>query len=181
LFRSFFLVFLLAVSGIVTGADEIDRRLLRVGIDLFPSLLSADLDIDKKLGRKNELTILLVYQDDRSIAEETRIAIGKFSSIRKHAVRVVISDGTDLERYLESPPAGIFVVERGHNRLDAIVDFSLKTNRIVFSPYAEDLKQGVLGSIYVSDRILPEINSLALKDSRIRIKSFFLKVARLYE
>lgn len=181
LFRSLLFILLLAVTGSVNATDEIDQRLLNVGVDLFPSLLAADLDIDQKLGKENELAILLVYQDDRSIAEETKRTIEKIGSIRKHAIKVLISDGSDLGQYAHSPPAGIFVVERGHDKLNTIVEFSIATSRIVFSPYAEDLKRGVLGSIHISDRILPEINSLTLKDSRIRIKRFFLKVAKLYE
>jgi hypothetical protein len=43
------------------------------------------------------------------------------------------------------------------------------------------VERGATGGIVVSDRILPYVNMETVRQSEIRIKSFFLRIAVAYE
>ena len=46
---------------------------------------------------------------------------------------------------------------------------------------AGDVERGVLGGIKVESRVLPYVNAMAMKESKINLKPFFMKVAKTYE
>ncbi len=169
------LVFALLAAPADAGGGQ--GRRVWAGLDLFPSLLAADLDIAHKQD-DGTLLLVLVYVDDREAAEEmARHLREEIGTIRKIPIRVELTDDPQLSRYAERPPAGIFLTQRLRHRLAALIRYGRDHRVIVFSPFAGDVERGVAAGILISDRILPLINVEAIAASGIRFKSFFLRIA----
>ncbi len=163
-------------------AAEGEERRIWAGLELFPSLLAADLDIEEKRDDGDTLLLVLFYVDDRETAEEmARFLREEIGTIRDLPIRVELTDDPLLSRYDDRPPAGIFLTQRLRHRLGMIIRYGREHRLIVFSPFAGDVERGVLAGILIGDRILPLINVEAMAASEIRFKSFFLRIAARYE
>ncbi len=163
------------------SADEREQRLIRAGLDLFPSLLAADLDITQKHNSEGKLLLVLLCIDKEKIEAEMAQHLMKIEKIRGIPIRVEISDDISFEFFSSHKPAGVFLLQPFEQELVSIIQFTRKHSVIVFSPFEGDVKRGILGGIMVSDRILPHINMNALQLSGIRLKPFFLRVSERYE
>jgi hypothetical protein len=75
-------------------AFPVERDELRVnaGIDLFPSLIAADLDIEKKRGSDGTITLLLFYTDNRAQAVSMSERLSEVKKRRNIPIRVEISN-----------------------------------------------------------------------------------------
>jgi hypothetical protein len=61
------------------------------------------------------------------------------------------------------------------------VTYSGRNSIISFSPYEGDIERGVQGGIAVEARVRPYLNLTALRNAGIRLKSFFMEVAKKHE
>lgn len=163
------------------SADEREKRIIRAGLDLFPSLLAADLDITQKQNADGKLLLILLCVDKKKTEAKMAQHLMKIEKIRGIPIQVEISDDISFESYTNHKPAGVFLIQPFEQKIDSIIQFTREHNIIVFSPFEGDVKRGVLGGIMVSDRILPHINMKALQLSGIRLKPFFLRVSERYE
>lgn len=162
------------------AADEFADRRAWAGLDLFPSFLAADDDIADKKGVDGMLHLLLVHVNRKDMVEEMINHLERIGQIRGIPIRVSDVGIDELDSPLDFPPAGIFLVERMGDRLEAVIRFGRAHQAIVFSPFAGDVERGVPSGLVISDRILPYINVKAMHLSGIRIKSFFLRIAEQY-
>jgi len=173
------LLLLAARQGAV--AQEMQDLRVGAGLDLFPSFLAADKDLGDKVGRDGTLRLLLVYRDDEALAERLKRLLDKVQSIRKLPFRSAISSNRDFPNRTDGKIAGIFVVQRLERaRLKPILDYARQEQALVFSPHEGDVEQGTVAGIHVSDRILPYVNMQALSEGGIRLKPFFLRIAKKY-
>lgn len=182
-FRIDLLIFLVAMIFSGEGAYSVERDELRVnaGLDLFPSLLTADLDIAKKRGGDGTITLLLLYTDNRSQAISMARKLGELKAIRDIPVRVEVSNDLTMSTYAVNPPAGIFLTQPLDEKLSGIIRFAVNKGIILFSPFQGDVEKGVLGGLHISDRVLPYINKSTMKSAGINIKQFFIRVSVIYE
>lgn len=171
---------LLAPAG-TPEAGERERWRVWAGLDLFPSVLAADQDIREKAGPDGTLLLLLLCRDNCPQAEEMARDLAEIKAIRDIPVTVKTAVPSELARHAGNPPAGIFLTRRFPDQLADIQAFARGHHRILFSPFAGDLEKGVCAGIAISDRILPQVNLSALKASEIRLKSFFLRIAKAHE
>ena len=176
---SFFMFTLLLFATAVFGGEREDVR-IRAGLDLFPSLLAADMEIENKKSRDGTLLLVLIYTTDREKAEELAGYLKRVDRIRELPIRVEISDDPSLEGFKDRSPAGIFLTQPVGYALDEILKFARYKKIIVFSPFEGDVERGVPGGIHISDRLLPYLNVTALRSSDVQIKSFFLRVSMQY-
>ncbi|MBN2418570.1 MAG: hypothetical protein JXL81_04245, partial [Deltaproteobacteria bacterium] len=139
-----------------------------------------DLDIEKKKGEDGFLTILLVYKNNRSKATEMSRVLNSLEKIKDIPIRVEITDDLTLNSFKDKPPAGIFIAELLDDKLPDVVHYAVNNHIVLFSPFTGDVEKGVLGGIYISDRVLPYINLSSIKSSGIRIKQFFIRVSVKY-
>ena len=165
------------------AAPAVDRDELRLkaGLDLFPSLLTADLDITKKQGSDGFLRLLLIYTDNKSRALEMSRTLMALKKIRGIPIRVDISNELNMSSFREDPPAGIFITQPLGSELNDVVKYAIDNHIILFSPFKGDVEKGALGGLHISDRVLPFINMASMKSSGIRIKQFFMRVSVSYE
>jgi len=160
---------------------ERDKSLVWAALDVFPSLLAADKDISSKVGGDGKLLLILVYTSDREAAAKMAQHLRKIKQIRNIPVRIELHRSTSFQADMESRPAGIFITQRMGPDIQSIIRYGIDQHTIVFSPFEADVEQGVLGGIVVRENILPYINVKTMQSSDIQVKSFFLRIAKLYE
>lgn len=179
-------IFLLSIFLILTccslataiGRDELR---LKAGLDLFPSLIAADLEISKKQGDDGFLTLLLIYTDNKPQAMEMSRNLKALKKIRGLPIHIKITNDLTMDAFRDTPPAGIFLTQPLGNHLSGVIDYAINNGVILFSPFKGDVERGVMGGLHISDRLLPFINMSSIKSSGIRIKKFFMRVAIVYE
>ena len=179
----YLLALVLLISPFPGGVNAGEQETLRtwVGLDIFPSFLAADRDIASKTGSDGKLLLVLKYIDDKEAAEEMARHLKKINTIRGIPIRIELADDTSLEVYKDAQVAGIFITEKITRNLTDLLYYGKKYHVIVFSPFKGDIEAGVSGGIFISDRILPYVNIKAMRLSGIRIKPFFLRIAKAYE
>ena len=78
-------------------------------------------------------------------------------------------------------PMAIFITQHLQDAdLQKLVQLSIRQRVLLFSPFEGDVEQGVLGGLSVRTSVRPYINMHTLRQSGVRIKPFYLKVARQY-
>ncbi|MBN1833380.1 MAG: DUF3313 family protein [Deltaproteobacteria bacterium] len=172
-------------NRLVEGLDDLkadkpaDRRAW-TGLDLFPSLLAADADIAEKMGPDGALQLLLVYQDRQDLAESMRTHLERVKKIQDIPIRIEIAGIDELSDRVEPSLAGIFLVEQAGDEIEILIRLGRKHRAVVFSPFAGDVERGVSSGMVTMDRIVPYVNIEAMHLSGIRIKPFFLRIAKQY-
>lgn len=168
--------------------SDVQAGKIRTGLKIFRSLLLADRDIENKVNEEQSIDIVFLFQSNNSKAKhfaKTFVRMGRRSSvglIKGNPIRVHVMRKLSLIEDTSIQPAAIFIVNPLiETRVRAIAEYGRKNNIITFSPYEGDVENGILGGLVVDSRILPFINTDTLAASEVRIKSFFLKVARTYE
>jgi hypothetical protein len=167
-------------SGGSVYSVERDELRVRAGLDLFPSLVTADLDIAKKKGSDGTVTLLLIYTDNRAQAVSMSETLSALKTIRNIPIRVEVSNDLTMRVYTDNPPAGIFITQPLYERLPEIIKFAIDKGVILFSPYQGDVEKGVLGGLHITDRVLPYINKSTMNAAGINIKQFFMRVSVIY-
>ncbi|MCP4659690.1 MAG: YfiR family protein [bacterium] len=162
-------------------AGQREERRIRAGLDLFPTFLAADLDIERKRDPVEELLLVLVYVDRQREAEEMARQLEKTETIRGMPLRVEVTNDLSPSSYARHPAAGIFLTEQLNDGLPSVLRYAETHHVLVFSPFEGDIERGVPAGILISDRILPHVNVKALDAAGIRLKPFFLRIAQRYE
>ena len=182
------ILILLLTTSATFAADEAQERRIRSGLRLFGALLAADEDIATKTSSDGKLNILIIYATDQKLAETfakelEQLGRGKKQgTIRNMPIEVHISNDLSLTSFQKQPPAGIFLLETlQDDELKNVVQFGITNHVIVYSPIEGDVNRGVLGGLAIETRVRPYINVKTLRESKIQIKAFFLKVAKHYE
>jgi len=157
-----------------------DRERIMVGLDLFPSLLAADRDIAAKAGPDGKLLLVLVYRDDGEDLQPFVERLRRIGTIRNYPIRIACAR-VPLREEEGVPPAGLFIIQRlPRSAVRQVARFGEKHRVITFSPFAGDVEEGILAGISITDRILPYVNLATMKRASIRLKPFFLRIAKVY-
>jgi hypothetical protein len=182
------LALLLALLGgdMLAYADEADERRVRIGLRLFRTLLAADLDLAAKVDPQGHLPLLLLYHDDRALAErfaaevfpaEGELPHGKIQAL---PVRVILSN--DTEPQIWQAPAAIFLLQPlPQAALERVIRYSHEHPVIVFSPFEGHVERGVLAGVAIEAKVLPYLNLRTLQASGLHLKALFLKIAKQHE
>lgn len=178
---------LLAFSQANYADEEQDRR-VRSGLKLFRAILSADRDITAKENTKQELDIVFVYQSDIPRAEgfaRSFVRMGrrdKKGKIKDRPLKVHILQDINTIDELSLKPAGIFIVDTLPNqKIQETANFGKQHGLVTYSPFEGDVEKGILSGLSVETRVRPYINVATMNASNLRIKPFFMKVAKTYE
>ena len=159
--------------------DGPEARKLMAGLELFPSFLAADLEIHTKQDPQGGLQLVILYNNDKRTADKMAARLKQIGTIKSMPIHtVVIQSHTFNQANLK--PAGIFISQENIGNLNTIVKYGEKHSIIIFSPFANDLKQGVTGSIAITARIRPEVNMNSLQTSHLTLKPFFLRISTQY-
>lgn len=186
--RALLIVLLLATWCQAVVVDEVQERRIRIGLKLFRAVLSADEDIEGKSDSSSRLSLLVVYRDNRELAvdfarELAELGKGeKRGTIRGLPIDVHIGNQTELDSLKGRAPAGVYIAEElSDTQIKDLVKFGIENHVIVYSPFEGDVNRGILGGLAIETRVRPYINLQTMRQSDIRIKQFFLKVAKHFE
>ncbi len=159
--------------------DTYSARRLRAGLDLFPSFLAADQHIADKKDSDGNLILYIVHHNDKRTAQKVAAQLNSIKAIKGAPLKIVIVRD-DYEQFQKDKPAGIFIAQANLPHLSAVINYGKQNSIITFSPFVGDVTLGVTGSIAVTARILPQVNTTTLADSNLSLKPFFLRVAARY-
>lgn len=160
-------------------ADSAERRLVNVGVRIFPSVLAASFKLNS-LPQDSPLVIYVVYKEDVGHAKALSERLAQMSPIKDHTLLPRELPASALSQYDGAPPFAILVSEDIGRELTTVIDYSQKNDVLSFSPFSGDVEKGILTGIIVSDRVLPYINLRTLAGMSYAFKPFFLKVAAAY-
>ena len=177
------LILLLYLASVLTATANAQESLsprLQIGINLLPAVIAANkgvatIDSDKKLP------IYLVYRDNMQPAEMLEEYLGRIGMIRKRGIDVQLIELDDLLALDPEPFATVFISEQLDQRLPELIAFSQQQRALLFSPFKGDVKRGVATGFRVTDKVLPMVNQESLKQSKIQLKAFFLRIAVQHE
>jgi len=174
------LLCLLGTLATSLPAQEALEPRLQIGINLLPAIIAANKAVISSPA-DTELSIYLVYDTNRYLAEQLQLRLARLGSIRKH--RLLIT-ALPLQSLLETEPGNqgsVFIVEPFDDRLDELIDFARQRRTLLFSPFVGDVERGVNAGFQVTDKVLPMVNMESLKQSKIQLKAFFLRIAVKHE
>lgn len=181
---AFMIVFLIVFTATASVSDDFTDRRITAGTKIFRALLAADSEIAAKRASDGNLTLCLLYVDDTRNADKTAGILDSHdtSGIRKINVRIEIMSVSRFIRDGTKRTAGIFLTQKLNDEtLNLVISRAISQHIVVFSPFEGDVERGVQGGIAVEAQVRPYINIRALQAAGIRLKSFFLRVAKEYE
>ncbi|UCH39623.1 MAG: DUF4154 domain-containing protein, partial [Gammaproteobacteria bacterium] len=162
------------------GAQENLPPRLQIGINLLPAVIAANNGL-ATLDSDTRLPIYLVYRDNARPAEMLEENLASIGMIRKRVIDVqaiALDDLLDLDL---QPFATVFISEQLDQRLPELIAFSQQKRALLFSPFKGDVQRGVTTGLRVTDKVLPMVNLESLKQSKIQLKAFFLRIAVKHE
>ena len=168
-------------------AESTSDRRVKFGLTLFRSMLAADMNIMERKNEKGEFTILIVYGANRKAAERSLDFLGRAGesdvlTIKDIPISLKMVPIGELEREKGHNVAGIFLAEQLFSGdFASFVKFGVDGGLITYSPFEGDVEAGALGGLLVEAKVTPYINAKTMNKSGVKIKPFFLGVARTYE
>jgi len=133
----------------LTGYCDLTRAF--IGLELFPSFLASDRDIKNKVGSNHQLNVMLLYQYRESDAQNLANRLKKINTIRNIPIGVFIIHYDKLTSWQNDKLAGLFITEE-NIPLQSIIQYGIKHQIIVFSPFQGDVEQGATGGIFVMEK-----------------------------
>jgi len=153
---------------------------LQIGINLLPAIVAANQSLaatDNSLS----LPIYLVFREDRYLAEQLKQRISQVGKIRGRALDVMSISLDELLASAPQPLGVVFIAEPLDRQLPDLVRFAQQQRLLLFSPFAGDVERGVTAGFQVTEKVLPLVNMASLKQSKIQLKAFFLRIAVKHE
>lgn len=164
-------------------ADSFNDKRAYVGLKLFRTLVSADLQLAEKATEQGALLLYVVYaSNDNAALEYQQSLADSMPSLRNLPVTIKVISLAELMAGTVPRPTALFIAQQLNNtELSQLIGYGIAQQLIVFSPFEGDVEKGVLGGLSVEATVKPLINRQTLHASQLDIKSFYLKVAKFYE
>jgi len=177
------LLTLLVFSASAEASSLHQERRVMAGLNLFPNIVSVDLDLLDKRSKKGFVLLLLANEYDQHEAERLAARLrGKVKSIKRTEVEVqVASNFTELGKGNISPSAIFLTEQLSDNAFQQVLKFAIERHILIFSPFSGDVERGATTGLSIGSRIQPYYNVETVKRSNIRFHQLFLKVAKGYE
>jgi len=153
---------------------------LHIGVNLLPAIIAANKSL-AAIDPEQNLPIYLVYREDPNQAEYLEQHINQLGKIRNRSLDVMTIALDELLASEPLPLSVVFITEPLDQRLPDLVQFAQHQRALLFSPFDGDVERGVATGFQVTDKVLPLVNMAALKQSKIQLKAFFLRIAVKHE
>ncbi|WP_440903071.1 hypothetical protein ACMZOO_09150 [Catenovulum sp. SX2] len=176
------LLLFVVICGQVSANGFEERRAL-VGLKIFKTLVTADLNLLDKQNKQQQLVVLVVHNGSASKAESYSDKLAEiFQPLNGTQFKIQPLDINQLQTLQAEQYAGIFIAEPlADKQIELLVKYSVRHSLVVFSPFAGDVEKGILGGLSVQASVRPLLNKTTLDKSKLSLKAFYLKVAKLYE
>ena len=163
----------------VLAQDPLPPR-LQIGINLLPAVIAANNGL-VNFAAEDSLPIYLVYLENDHVARLLNRSLGRISEIKQRRLDARIISFEQLLAQDIAPMSTIFIAEPMDERLDELIEYSKSSRALLFSPFEGDVGRGVASGFHVTDRVRPLVNLESLKQSKIQLKAFFLRIAVKHE
>jgi hypothetical protein len=175
-----FIVILLLASDIYANHDVQAR--LEIGINILPSVIAANMrwNIEEKY-KQQPITLFIIYDENRKLARDALSKLTRIKKIRGHRVKKEIVSMSEILSSTTDENSVLFIVEPLFENSERAIEFSRSHQSLLFSPFKGDVEKGVMTGFDVTNKVLPAVNLKALKESNIRLKAFFLRIAVSYD
>ena len=181
----------LLLSGISSSFAEFgnasENRQVRIGLRIFKAVLAADKDLSLKTNGDESLEIALLYTSHSDKANKfgkELLAMGKSEkrgNIRGKRIDVKPIHIEKLHTLIRQPAALFIIDPLNQDQLKRVIDFAKTHRRLLYSPFQGDVERGVMAGLAIETRVRPHINQASLEASSVNLRSFFFKVAKIYE
>jgi hypothetical protein len=176
------MLWLLTATFAPAVADAFTDRRITVGQKLFRTMLVANLNYKSHISSDASIYVDLLYQHDNEQAK--KLASGLTLELTTINGVPVIVRPLSIAQYINHPKVssiGAFITEKFDlNSLKKVIAKGQINQHILFSPFEGDVEKGVMAGLSVESRVRPYVNILALEQSNIKMKPFFIKVSKLY-
>lgn len=166
----------------IATADSLwpeDAQRLNVGINILPACLVADLALSKKLTPSGKLRILVLHKDNYASALSVSEGLSALKRIGGYPMEIEIISTSERQEPHDKPVAALFIASPGINS-EIFNNWVRYRQTTVFSPFLGDVERGAIAGLYVTDRILPYINTSQANLAGVIYKPFFLRIAKQY-
>lgn len=179
LFQALLLLLMLSTAWGAGASDE--NRLITVGLNLFPNIVSIDEDIAEKRADDGKIYLLITYDRQSLLANRLAEKLrDQVMSIKKYPATIMVVKASELHNFSKRA-AGIFISERiGNELLKQIIDHASQQGTLIFSPVPGDVERGVTMGMQITSKIWPYCNTTTLKRSSIHFHPSFEKIMRCY-
>ena len=174
------LLCLASFVGLPSLAQDAASPRLQIGINLLPAIIAANQSLEASDGT-NSLPIYLVYRENRRLAQQLEPSLRRVVEIRKRKLEITTLSLDELLANEPAPLSIVFITEPLDRRLPELVELAQQQRILLFSPFKGDVELGVTTGFKVTDKVLPLVNMASLKQSKIQLKAFFLRIAVKHE
>ena len=184
----FTFVFLLLVIAVsldflnVYASESIDRR-LQISLSIFPKIVAVDNGIRDKLNKKNQVLLAFLSQSDKTKPRElAKVLKSKIKNIAGMPYKLVSINVSGVLAKDSFSPTAIFLTERlSPKSFNTVMDFAMRKQILVFSPFTGDVERGATVGIMITSRVKPYFNMRTLEASSISINALLMKMSKRYE
>ncbi len=174
------LLCLASFVGASSLAQDVASPRLQIGINLLPAIIAANQSLNKSDDIKT-LQIYLVYRENRHLARQLEPSLREIGEIHKRKLEIKTISLDELLASEAAPLSVVFITEPLDQRLQDLVKLAHQQRALLFSPFQGDAELGVATGFQGTDKVLPLVNIASLKQSKIQLKAFFLRIAVKYE
>lgn len=180
----FFLGVLLACNLVaVAFADSFEDRRIRTGARIFRSLLAADTDLAAKSKTRAGVTVWVIGKGDalqmdvhELIASQTD---PKRALIQNLPVKITAYAQFDQIPAASAPVAVFFVTPPKEAEFKQWLAWSAKHRTVLFSPFEGHVERGMTAGISIQAKVQPLLNQSKMQAVELKLKPFFLRVAKV--
>ena len=169
-----------ALIPITASAQEHLPTRLQIGINLLPAVMAANNGI-ANLAEDKSLKLYIVYLADDHDAEILKRSISRIGRVKKRPLETHTLSLDELLQQDIGPMSTLFIAEPMDDRLGELIAYSQQRRTLLFSPFEGDVARGVATGFHVSDQVRPMVNMESLRQSKIKLKAFFLRIAVKHE
>ena len=167
---------------VVYANDAADRR-IQISLPIFPRIVAVDEDFRNKLLNKDKVLLVFIYHSEKDkaerLAESLRVKLSNVAGLEFKAQAVSVREQLQASAKI---PTALFVAERfSKQTFDLVLEYSIKQQRILFSPFAGDVERGAAAGISITSRVNPYFNIKTLQRAAIEINPVLMKLSKRYE
>ena len=167
----------------MVSADDIADRRIQISLPVFPRIVAVDNEFKHKLLPGNKVLLVFLFENDKDKAVHLAKSLeNKLTNVAGMEFATAIESITDQLAATAPVPTAMFATELfSEPAFQLLVEYAIKQQRILFSPYAGDVERGAMAGIAIGSRVKPFFNMRSLQRADIGINAVLLNLSKRYE
>ena len=172
----------LLVSTELIANEAADRRVL-ISLPIFPRIVAVDEGFKNKLSPSGQVLLVFLYESDKNhaviLAESLRTQLSNVAGLKFSAHAMSVRDQLAATAAV---PTALFITERfSEKSFVRVLEYSIKQQRILFSPFVGDVERGATAGLSITSRVKPFFNVKTLQRADIKINAVLMNLSKRYE